>query len=88
MVWLANDEVGIIVQEMQLRLGWGTYLFFGCFCFAAFVFSFSRVPQTVSKSLEPISAVFGDKLSIEERVLQMQVAEEARTHGSSRPSAV
>lgn len=60
MVWLANFIIGVIVPEMQLKLGWGTYLFFGSFCFAAAVFSFFFVPETARKSLEEIAAVFGD----------------------------
>lgn len=88
MVWLANFIIGIIVPEMQLKLGWGTYLFFGCFCFAASVFSFFFVPETAGKSLEQMEAVFGDKLDHEEQKIQEQVAEEVWTHGSRRPSAV
>lgn len=61
MNWLANFIIGVIVPEMQLRLGWGTYLFFGCFCFAAAVFSFFLVPETAGKSLEQIAAIFGDE---------------------------
>ncbi|KAL2287742.1 hypothetical protein FJTKL_05098 [Diaporthe vaccinii] len=55
MVWLANFIIGVVVPEMQLKLGWGTYLFFGCFCFAASVFSFFFVPETAGKSLEQIA---------------------------------
>ncbi|CAH0051912.1 unnamed protein product [Clonostachys solani] len=62
MGWLANFIIGVIVPEMQLKLGWGTYLFFGFFCFAAAVFSFFFVPETSGKSLEQIAAVFGDEV--------------------------
>lgn len=72
MVWLANFIIGVIVPEMQLKLGWGTYLFFGCFCFAASVFSFFFVPETAGKSLEQIAGVFGDDLGDEERELETQ----------------
>lgn len=74
MSWLANFIVGVIVPEMQLKLGWGTYLFFGCFCFAAAVFSFFLVPETAGKSLEQMAEVFGDGLGDEERELEMQAA--------------
>ncbi|EOO01019.1 putative mfs monosaccharide transporter protein [Phaeoacremonium minimum UCRPA7] len=74
MVWLANFIIGVIVPEMQLKLGWGTYLFFGCFCFAAAVFSFFFVPETAGKSLESIASVFGDRLDNEERELETEVA--------------
>jgi hypothetical protein len=59
---------------MVIHLGWGTYLFFGCFCFAAAVFSFLFVPETSKKSLEQIAALFGDDLN-EEAILERQVAE-------------
>lgn len=62
MGWLANFIIGVIVPEMQLKLGWGTYLFFGFFCFAAAVFSFFFVSETSGKSLEQIAAVFGDEV--------------------------
>ena len=75
MVWLANFIIGVIVPEMQLKLGWGTYLFFGCFCFAAAVFSFLFVPETAGKSLEQISHAFGDRLDEEERELETQAAD-------------
>ncbi|KAF9693946.1 hypothetical protein EKO04_007741 [Ascochyta lentis] len=53
-IWLANFIIGVVVPEMVIKLGWGTYLFFGCFCFAAAVFSFFLVPETSKKSLEQI----------------------------------
>lgn len=70
MVWLANFIIGVIVPEMQLKLGWGTYLFFGCFCFAASIFSFFLVPETAGKSLEQIAHAFGDRFEDEESELQ------------------
>lgn len=70
MNWLSNFIIGVVVPEMQLRLGWGTYLFFGCFCFAAAVFSFFLVPETAGKSLEQIAAIFGDELSDEEHEIR------------------
>ncbi|POR32111.1 Uncharacterized protein TPAR_07683 [Tolypocladium paradoxum] len=45
MVWLANFIIGVVVPEMVIELGWGTYLFFGVFCLAAGVFSFFFVPD-------------------------------------------
>lgn len=76
MVWLANFIIGVIVPEMQLKLGWGTYLFFGRFCFAASVFSFFFVPETAGRSLEQIADVFGDKLDDGEMDIQRQVDRE------------
>lgn len=76
MVWLANFIIGVIVPEMQLKMGWGTYLFFGCFCFAASVFSFFFVPETAGKSLEQIEAVFGSTLDETEHQIERQVMDE------------
>ncbi|PWY62068.1 sugar transporter [Aspergillus eucalypticola CBS 122712] len=76
MIWLANFIIGVVVPEMLLKLGWGTYLFFGIFCVAAAVFSFFLVPETSNKSLEQVAAVFGDELIDEERNLQSRIAGE------------
>ncbi|OOF99275.1 hypothetical protein ASPCADRAFT_513319 [Aspergillus carbonarius ITEM 5010] len=67
MIWLANFIIGVVVPDMLLKLGWGTYLFFGLFCVAAAVFSFFFVPATSNKLLEQVAAAFGDELMEEER---------------------
>jgi hypothetical protein len=59
-----------------ISLGWGTYLFFGCFCIAASIFSFFLVPETSKKSLEQIAEVFGDKSVEQEAELMAQIAED------------
>ena len=88
MVWIANFIIGVVVPEMLLKLGWGTYLFFGCFCFAAGLFSFFFVPETAGKSLEQIAAVFGDKLVVEEESMRANIAEDIwKTRGSVSESA-
>lgn len=73
MVWLANFVIGVIAPKMQLRLGWGLYLFFGCFCFAASVFSFFLAPDTVGRSLEQIATVFNDRFDNEQLEIQTHV---------------
>ncbi|GKZ24127.1 hypothetical protein AbraIFM66951_008940 [Aspergillus brasiliensis] len=82
MIWLANFIIGVVVPDMLLKLGWGTYLFFGVFCVAAAVFSFLLVPETSNKSLEQVAAVFGDELVDDERNLQSRIAAEV-WHGYS-----
>ncbi|GLA20991.1 hypothetical protein AnigIFM62618_009965 [Aspergillus niger] len=82
MIWLANFSIGVVVPEMLLKLGLGTYLFRGLFCVAATVFSFLFVPETTNKSLEQVAAVFGDGFVDEERNLQSRIAREV-WHGSS-----
>ncbi|GLA07838.1 hypothetical protein AnigIFM60653_009077 [Aspergillus niger] len=82
MIWLANFSIGVVVPEMLLKLGLGTYLFRGLFCVAATVFSFLFVPETTNKSLEQVAAVFVDGFVDEERNLQSRIAREV-WHGSS-----
>ncbi|GKZ73978.1 hypothetical protein AnigIFM50267_011217 [Aspergillus niger] len=81
-IWLANFIIGVVVPEMLLKLGLGTYLFCGLFCVAATEFSFLFVPGTTNKSLEQVAAVFGDGFVDEERNLQSRIAREV-WHGSS-----
>ena len=75
-IWLSNFIVGVIVPEMQIQLGWGTYLFFGCFCFAAAIFAFFFVPETAGRSLEDIGSVFGHRISEDELEVERQVEQE------------
>ncbi|OQV05166.1 hypothetical protein CLAIMM_09950 [Cladophialophora immunda] len=75
-IWIANFIIGVAVPQMVISIGWGTYLFFGCFCIAASIFSFFLVPETSKKSLEQIAEVFGDKSIYEEVELMEHVAEE------------
>ncbi|KAF3809464.1 Sugar transport protein MST2 [Colletotrichum gloeosporioides] len=78
-IWLANFIIGVCVPEMLIKIGWGTYLFFGCFCVAAGVFSFFMVPETAHKSLEQISALFGDHSVAEEQDIRRRIVEEIWT---------
>lgn len=73
MIWIANFIIGVCVPEMLIKIGWGTYLFFGFFCASASVFSFFLVPETAKKSLEQIQAAFGDNDPAETQELRRQV---------------
>lgn len=77
MIWLTNFIIGVVVPQMLISIGWGTFLFFGVFCLAASVFSFFFVPETSRKSLEQIASVFGEKLADEEKELRSQIARKA-----------
>lgn len=68
---------------MVISLGWGTYLFFGCFCFAASIFSFFFVPETSGKTLEEIGDLFGDASVAEEEAIRQRVVEEIWNEQSS-----
>lgn len=76
MIWLANFIIGIVVPDMILSIGWGTFLFFGLFCVAAAVFSFFLVPETSNKSLEQIAAEFKDESGADEIQMKRRIAQE------------
>ncbi|KAK7586368.1 hypothetical protein V3481_009111 [Fusarium oxysporum f. sp. vasinfectum] len=73
MVWLANFVIGVVVPEMIIKIGWGTYLFFGIFCSLASIFSFFLVPETANKSLEQISQLFGDHAVADEEAVYERI---------------
>ena len=76
MVWLANFIIGVVVPEMVIKIGWGTYLFFGIFCALASIFSYFLVPETAKKSLEQISQLFGDRAVAEEEAIYERIRRE------------
>ncbi|KAF5966534.1 quinate transporter protein [Fusarium bulbicola] len=76
MVWLANFIIGVVVPEMIIKIGWGTYLFFGIFCSLASVFSFFLVPETANKSLEQISQLFGDHAVADDEAVYERIRHE------------
>ncbi|UPK91066.1 hypothetical protein LCI18_002001 [Fusarium solani-melongenae] len=76
MIWLANFIIGVVVPEMVIKIGWGTYLFFGVFCTLAAIFSFFLVPETSGKSLEQISELFGDNHIVEEEAIRVRIQQE------------
>ncbi|KAF5529125.1 quinate transport [Fusarium phyllophilum] len=73
MVWLANFIIGVVVPEMIIKIGWGTYLFFGIFCALASIFSFFLVLETANKSLEQISQLFGDHAVADEEAVYERI---------------
>lgn len=76
MIWLANFIIGVVVPEMVIKIGWGTYLFFGIFCTLAAIFSFFLVPETSGKSLEQISELFGDNHIVEEEAIRVRIQQD------------
>lgn len=83
MIWLANFVIGVVVPQMVISIGWGTYLFFGIFCVLAAVFSFFLVPETARKSLEQISELFGDHNIMEEEAIRMRIQQEIWARAST-----
>lgn len=73
-IWLSNFMIGVAVPPMMQGIGYGIFIFFACFCFAATIFSYFFVPETSGKSLEEMDAVFGDDLAKEETSIMGQLA--------------
>lgn len=60
--WLFNFVVSRAVPPMLEEMGvggFGTYIFFACFCFAMVVFVWFFVPETKGLSLETMNELFG-----------------------------
>lgn len=81
-IWFCNFIIGVAVPPMIESIGYGTYVFFACFCFLAGVFSFFLVPETAGKTLEEMDAVFGDSSAQEEMAIMREAAQHARRRSS------
>lgn len=55
-------------------IGFGTYIFFAIFCFAAAVFSYFLVPETSNLTLEQIDKLFKDNSAEEEAAIRREIA--------------
>lgn len=51
---------------MIQNIGFGTYVFFACFCAIALVWVYFLVPETNGRTLEQMDSVFKDKSTTEE----------------------
>ncbi|GKT41602.1 high-affinity glucose transporter [Colletotrichum spaethianum] len=73
-VWLCNFIVGVATPPMLDKLGFGTYIFFGAWCFVASVWAFFLVPETKGKTLEQMDEVFKDTTAQEEKeIIKQQI---------------
>ncbi len=61
---------------MIQNIGFGTYVFFCCFCGISLVWVYFLVPETNGRTLEQMDSVFKDKTTTEET--QRQAAIRAR----------
>ncbi|KAB2570164.1 High-affinity glucose transporter [Lasiodiplodia hormozganensis] len=68
-VWLCNFIVGVATPPMLEDLGFGTYVFFGAWCYVAAIWAYFLVPETKGKTLEQMDEVFGDYAAQEEKEL-------------------
>ncbi|PVH78286.1 general substrate transporter [Cadophora sp. DSE1049] len=65
--WLSNFTVGIATPPMLDSIGYGTYIFFACFCGLSGFWAFFLVPETKGKTLEEMDLMFGDHNGQEEK---------------------
>lgn len=77
-VWISNFIVGVATPPMIAEAGFGTYVFFACFCLLSGVWAYFLVPETKGKTLEEIDEVFGDGSAREEHEIMRQAAMDAR----------
>ncbi|KAF6827896.1 high-affinity glucose [Colletotrichum plurivorum] len=73
-VWLCNFIVGVATPPMIDQTGFGTYVFFGAWCFLASVWAYYFVPETKGKTLEQMDDVFKDTSAQEEKeIIRQQI---------------
>ncbi|KAI9759747.1 MAG: hypothetical protein M4579_002132 [Chaenotheca gracillima] len=71
--WLSNFVIGVAVPPMVIGIGFGTFVFFACFCFLAAAFSYFFIPETSGKTLEQMDVVFGDNLGEQEVFMKRRI---------------
>ncbi|KAL2824865.1 general substrate transporter [Aspergillus cavernicola] len=64
--WGNNFIIGLITPPMIQNTGYGTYVFFCCFCALSGVWVYFLVPETAGRTLEQMDSVFKDKTTAEE----------------------
>ncbi|KAL3417061.1 high-affinity glucose [Phlyctema vagabunda] len=65
--WISNFTVGIATPPMLASIGYGTYIFFACFCGLSGIWALLLVPETKGKTLEQMDTMFGDNSGQEEK---------------------
>ncbi|KAI1498380.1 general substrate transporter [Biscogniauxia marginata] len=58
--WINNFIIGLITPPLVQNTGYGTFVFFCCFCFLAMVWVYFVVPETNGRTLEQMDQVFQD----------------------------
>lgn len=77
--WITNFIIGLSVPPMIEGIGFGTYIFFACWCGLAAIWVFFFVPETSRLTLEQIDTLFEDGSSDEETMIKADVARDLRT---------
>ncbi|KAM5363690.1 hypothetical protein ACJZ2D_011888 [Fusarium nematophilum] len=76
-----NFLIGVAVPPMLSDIGFGTYVFFACWCALAAVWAYFLVPETKGKTLEQMDEVFGDNSGQEEKEIMRATAAQAMSVG-------
>ncbi|KAL2753090.1 hypothetical protein ACRALDRAFT_2113247 [Sodiomyces alcalophilus JCM 7366] len=88
--WLFNFVVSRAVPPMLEDMGvggFGTYIFFSCFCFSMAIFVWFFVPETKGLSLESMNTLFGlqETFGKKQDVETASVDQAAGTKGDQKP---
>ena len=86
--WLFNFAVSRAVPPMLEGMGtggFGTYIFFSCFCFTMAVFVWFLVPETKGLSLESMDELFGSRETLDKKQ-GIEHNEGAECSGNARAS--
>ncbi|KAI9310372.1 general substrate transporter [Dichotomocladium elegans] len=69
--WMNNFIIAQITPPMLEGIGFGTYIFFACFCFLSLIFVWFFVPETKGRTLEEMDELFGGKTAkLDKEILQ------------------
>ncbi|PWI70001.1 high-affinity glucose [Purpureocillium lilacinum] len=71
--WLSNFTVGVVTPPMIDGIGFGTYVFYACFCGFAALWAYFLVPETMGKTLEQMDEAFGDLSGQEEQEVMREI---------------
>ncbi|TEA17231.1 Sugar transporter STL1 [Colletotrichum sidae] len=79
--WLSNFTVGVVTPPMIEGIGFGTYVFYACFCGLAALWAYFLVPETMGKTLEQMDEAFGDRSGHEEQEVMTEILGEQAAAG-------
>ncbi|ETS77437.1 hypothetical protein PFICI_11311 [Pestalotiopsis fici W106-1] len=82
--WISNFTVGVVTPPMIESIGYGTYIFFACFCGLAAIWAYLLVPETMNKTLEQMDEAFGDLSGHEEQEVMREIMEDNNIIGVQR----
>ena len=80
--------MGVITPPMIQSAGYGTFVFFACFCLLSGVWAYFLVPETKGKTLEELDAIFGDGSAQEEKDLLRDALDVARRKSTASMNGV